>query len=113
MLRSCSLYNIKGENIEIRLPNPNDIIINWSVVSKEFKKDFVSFWHQTYVLSKNVDVKHHSYNINTLAYKNLLILDHIGYMVNNRLIKENELFDDAFDRVANSYESALALITSK
>lgn len=112
MLKSVGLYSINKDEIFIRLPNPNDIIINWSKVSVEFQKEFLLFWHQTYVLSQDLKIKHHSYQINPLAYKNLMILDHIGYQVNDGEFSKESSFEDAYDIVLRRYDAALRLITS-
>lgn len=112
MLQSVGLYRVKGEVIEIRLPNPNDVLINWSMANDEFKKEFISFWHQTYVLSQKREGMHHAYGISKVAYRNLIVLDHIAYQVNAGLISENMMFDDAYDHVSQAYDNALRLMTS-
>lgn len=108
MLRKTGLYQIKGESISIRLPNPNDIIINWGHVTPLFKKEFLIFWHETFVLSKKKTDKQ-IYGISIFAYRQLIILDHIAYLVNKKMAKGR--FEAVYDEVNNVYSKPLDMLT--
>lgn len=110
MLQRVGLYkiNVKEDSIDIRLPNPNDLIINWGHVTSEFRKDFVGFWHDTVVLSHKKTDKQ-VYRISILAYRQLIILDHIAYMINHKLIRED--FEKTFMTINKTYEKPLDMIT--
>lgn len=110
MLQKVGLYkiNVKEDSIDIRLPNPNDLIINWGNVNSRFRKDFVGYWHDTCILS-NKKTDKQVYGISILAYRNLIILDHIAYMINHRLIEKE--FEATFIEINKTYEKPLDLVT--
>lgn len=83
MLQKVGMYKITGNAIEIRQPNPSDLLVSWANMSKEFKKDFLNFWFETILLT-NAKSEKTIYGINPMAYKQLLLLDHITYLVNKR-----------------------------
>lgn len=108
MLRKTGLYQIKGDALAIRLPNPNDIIINWGHVDPLFKKEFLIYWHETYVLS-NKKTDKQVYGISIFAYRQLIVLDHIAHLVNKKEAKGR--FGTVYDEINNVYSKALDMLT--
>lgn len=107
MLNKSGIYNIKNNKVHIRLPNPNDIIINWGNVDELFKKEFILFWHETCVLSTKKTDKQ-IYGISLFAYRQLILLDHVGYLVNRKEAKGR--FETLYKEMNEKYAKALDML---
>ena len=109
MLQKSGLYTVKNNSISIRLPNPNDFMYKWHQVSPTFKKDFVASWHEAFVLSHQPST-HKVYGIPLVAYKQLVILDHIGYLINSNNVKGT--FEECFKDIVKDYGNVLDLLNA-
>lgn len=109
MLQRSGIYSIKNEHIEIRLPNPDDITFKWSNADEEFKEQFITFWFETSVLSQKKTDKQ-VYNISMFAYRQLILLDHVGYMLNHNLIKKD--FVSTIQDINATYAKPLSILTT-
>lgn len=109
MLQKSGLYTVKNNSISIRLPNPSDFIYKWHHVSPQFKKSFVASWHEAFVLSHQPST-HKVYGVPLVAYKQLVVLDHIGYLINSNAPLGS--FEQCFEDIVKQYGNVLDLLNN-